>query len=227
MNEQNILGQISESIIKGRADAFFGQAVSLKTGQAGVPELIRLSMQKKMPPPMVAKEAFDKAMSESVKQFEKGEYNVPELMSRSKYTALSRHLLEKQAPSPDALNRGKIILATVEGEHHRHGMDIVACLSRGFGLKTIELGFSVPVDEIVRSVKYHQPEYLGISASTLATIPMVKRLGSKLSKTGFRGSVKMIVGGYVAQSVSAAEINADEGCHNMTKTIRLFKGIAA
>ncbi|MEN8244609.1 MAG: cobalamin-dependent protein [Thermodesulfobacteriota bacterium] len=227
MHEQKIMGQISDSIIKGRAETFFGQPVSRKTGQAGVPELIRLSIQKKMPPPMVAKEAFDKAMDESVKKFEKGEYNVPELISRSKYTALSRGLLAKHTQSSDVLNKGKIILATVEGEHHRHGIDIVACLSRGFGLHTIDLGFSVPVDEIVRSVKYHEPEYLGISASILATIPTIKRLSSNLSKAGCRGDIKMIVGGYVAQAASPGAIGVDEGCHNMTKTIRLFKDITA
>jgi methanogenic corrinoid protein MtbC1 len=179
-----------------------------------------------MSPPLISFDALDKAMDDSLDKFISGEYNVPDLVTRAKYTSEARDMLKEKAGASESLNKGTFILASMEGEYHRHGMDIVSGLLKGIGFNTIELGLGVPVPEIVRCVKDNRPDYLGISGSTFSTIPLIQDLTNQLAQAGCRDNVTLILGGYLALTESPESLGVDHCCHNITETIDLLKNLA-
>jgi methanogenic corrinoid protein MtbC1 len=180
-----------------------------------------------MSAPLISSDALDKAMDDSLDKFISGEYNVPDLVMRAKYTSEARKMLNEQAGPSESINKGKFILASIKGEFHRHGKDVVSSLLRGLGFSMIDLGLDVPVAEIIRSVKEHRPEYLGISGSTFSTIPLIQDLADRLVQADCRDNVTLILGGYLALTESPVSLGVDHCCHNITETIDLLKGFAA
>jgi 5-methyltetrahydrofolate--homocysteine methyltransferase len=226
MNEQHIMGQIHDRIIKGRFETTCWQTESGQKCQPGVSDLIKQSIQKKMSVPLISSDALDRAMDDSFDKFIGGEYNVPDLVMRAKYTSEARDILTEQAGASESLNKGKFILASVEGEYHRHGMDIVSGLLKGIGFNTIELGLGVPVAEIVRCVKDYRPDYLGISGSTFSTIPLIQYLTDLLVQSDCRENITLILGGYLGLTESPESLGVDHCCHNIAETIDLLKNFA-
>jgi len=188
--------------------------------------LIKQSIQKKISVPLISSDALDRAMDDSFDKFLSGEYNVPDLVMRAKYTFEARDMLKEQAGASESLNKGKFILASIEGEYHRHGMDIVSSLLKGIGFNTIELGLGVPVAEIVRCVKDYRPDYLGISGSTFSTIPLIQDLTDQLVQADCRENVTLVLGGYLALTETPESLSVNHCCHNITETIDLLKDFA-
>jgi len=217
------MGQIHDSILDGRFKTTCWQTESGQKCQPGVSELIKQSIQKKMSVPLISSDALDRAMDDSFDNFISGEYNVPDLVMRAKYTAEARDMLKEQVGASEALNKGKFILTSIEGEYHRHGMEIVSSLLRGLGFNTIDLGLGVPVADIVRCVKDHRPEYLGISGSTFSTIPLIQDLTDQLEQADCRENTTLILGGYLASTESPKSLGLDYCCHNISETIDLLK----
>lgn len=141
------------------------------------------------------------------------------------YIRSSRYPKE-QTEASESLNKGKFIPASVEGEYHRHGMDIVSGLLKGIGFNTIELGLGVPVAEIARCIKDYSPDYLGISGSTFSTIPLIQNLTDLLVQADCRENVTLILGGYLALTESRESLGVDHCCPNITETIDLLKNFA-
>jgi len=234
MNDYILLGKISDHIIKGKFDARIHQQDSKVKSQPGISELIRLSIKKNVPPPLISVDALDKAMYKSIKKYEEGQFLLPELISTAKRTTKARGILAKYVGNNFSLSKGKAVLATIYGQDHTNWRDITAAFLKGLGFKTIDLGASVSVKEIVQSVKNDTPDFLGITMPTTSIIPEinamslkpsiseVKRMIDTLSEEGCRKNIKIMIGGYVNEIESAEAIGADYCCNDMFQTIALL-----
>ena len=211
---------------KGQFDALWQQTGYEKGHPAGFKKLIKFSIKKKIPLQTVSIDVLDQNMTHAFKQFRDGKYLMPDLVNRAKNIGDARRMLIDHDHVMRSLRKGKIVLATIDGEYHRQGKDIVTSLLRGVGFKTIDLGLGVPAPDIVRAVKRHRPDYLGISASILATIPKIKTLQKRLEKDGGLEKTTMIIGGYIAKEASSQAIGAEHYCKNIAQTISLLKTLS-
>lgn len=233
MNDQDIIGQISNNIIKGNLEASVQQRDSGLRSQPGVLELIRLSMKKNIPPQLISEEALDKAMGISIKEFMEGESFLPKLIHRAKNTSKARDILTDYTDEVSSISKGKVVLATIYGEDS-YWRDTIMVILKGIGFEIIDLGNSASLDKVVRSVKNEGPDILVIttqSASILpeiragsldSSIPVIKKLTNKLSDEECRKNVTIMIGGYMAGIESADDIGADHCCGNMLEAVDLF-----
>ena len=238
MNDQNLIGQISNCLVKGRFEACVLQRDYGEKKQLGVPELIRLSMKKKVPPPLVAEKALDNAMEESIEKYMDGEFTLPDMISRAKSTAKARNVLSEYASDSKSFPKGKAILATIDGEDYTHWHGFVVNILKGLGYITIDLGSGVSAKDVVRSVKSQDPDILGITPCSTSLIPefnAVSSISSKakiqkvidnLSDEGCRDNVTILIGGNLPVIRSAAEVGADYYCENMLRTVELLRQLA-
>jgi methanogenic corrinoid protein MtbC1 len=234
MNDYILLGKISDHIISGKFDARIHQQDSKVKGQPGISELIRLSVKKNVPPPLISADALDKAMYKAIKKYEEGQFLLPELIATAKRTTKARNILAKYVGDDFSLSKGKAMLATIYGQDHTNWRDTTAAILKGLGFKTIDLGDSVSVKEIVQSVKNDRPHFLGITMPATSIIPEInamylkpstselKRVIDALSEEGCRKKVKIMIGGYLTGIESAEAIGADYCCNNMLQTIVLL-----
>jgi trimethylamine corrinoid protein len=227
MNAHNNTQGWSHHIAKSKFDNFLQHSNWDKGHTADIKKLIQFSLKKKIPLSMVSTGVLDRAMYSCIKKFVRGDYYIPQLVRKAKTIGDARAMLADHDSAVKSMNKGKFLITTIEGECHSQGKNFVTSLLRGIGFKTIDLGLGVPVKDIINAVKWHKPHYLGVSASTLATIPKVKTLKSHLKKVAGLKKTKVIIGGYVAMDESSETIGAEHYCKNITETISLLKSLAS
>ena len=149
--------------------------------------------------PMAIFEAYQEAMVEVGRRFEKGVYFIPELIlsgnMMNEATEIIKPYLNDQIAEDKRKKIGKILIATVEGDIHDIGKNIVATLLDLNGFEVKDLGVDVPIDQIVSEAKEFGADIVGLSGLlTLAFDPM-KELVDKLEAEGLRQNTKVIIGG--------------------------------
>ena len=227
MKEHGFVRQISDHLVKGGFEASFNRSKYGIKNRIGGSELITQSMHKKIPQSLLCVDALDNAMKVSIRKFEDGKYLFPELIFRAKCTGDARDIIWNQMGDSEAKDRGKIALVTGPGEKHVWGKKVVANLLRGMGFKTIDMGNAVPVDEIIRSVKYHKPDYLGFSITTASTIREIEKTIVRLSDNKYFEDVQIIIGGHAVGAGYTESFDVDYNCGNIYQTLDLFKKLYA
>jgi 5-methyltetrahydrofolate--homocysteine methyltransferase len=99
---------------------------------------------------------------------------------------------------------GRILMATVEGDIHDIGKNILIALLENHGFEVIDLGKSVPADRIVEGARKNKVDLVGLSALMTTTMTEMKRVIGKLKKAGIKTFVA--VGGAVVNEEYAREI---------------------
>lgn len=105
------------------------------------------------------------------------------------------------------VSKGKIILATVQGDIHDIGKNIVKVVLENYGFTVIDLGRDVPIDTVVEAAIREDVHLVGLSALMTTTLESMKNTIAALRKSGH--PCKVMVGGAVLTPEYAAEIGAD------------------
>jgi corrinoid protein of di/trimethylamine methyltransferase len=149
------------------------------------------------------------AMDEVGARFESNECFVPELLisARAMKSALEviRPLLLGQAAEP----AGRVVVATVHGDLHDIGKNLVATMLEGGGFQIVDIGTDVSPDKLADAVHAHQPQIVALSALLTTTLPSMKRMIDRLTQEGLRDRVKVMIGGAPVTQEFADEIGAD------------------
>lgn len=155
------------------------------------------------------------------KGFESGKMFLPQLLmaaeAASKAFEVIRAALEKAGTS--AAPKGPIIIATVKGDIHDIGKNIVRALLENYGFKVIDLGKDVEPDMIVEAAIKHNAKLVGLSALMTTTVVYMKETIEKLNAAD--PSIKTFVGGAVLTQEYADEIKASYYTKDAMASVRL------
>ena len=118
-------------------------------------------------------------------------------------------ILEPHLARNGIKSKGKIIVATVKGDLHDIGKNIVSILLRGAGYMVKDLGNDIEPQTIVTAVREEKPEFLGLSALLTSTMLSMGDIIKALTESGLRDKVKVIIGGAPVSEEFAKSIGAD------------------
>lgn len=138
--------------------------------------------------------------------YEKKIYFLPQLMSAAETMKKALAYLEPHLKKTAAAGKGKIIMATVRGDIHDIGKNIVALLLRNYGYDVIDLGKDVPDQTIIDAVKKENPDVIGLSALMTTTMVNMKELIDLARAKGIK--TDFLIGGAVVTEAYAGEIGA-------------------
>ena len=124
-------------------------------------------------------------------------------------------------------SKGKFVIATVAGDLHDIGKNIVSIMIKGAGYEVIDLGADVPTSVIVQAVKENQAPYLGLSALLTTTMRVMQEVIDKLKEEGLRDNVKVLIGGAPTSQAFVDQIGADVHCKDAFEAIDVLKTKAA
>jgi 5-methyltetrahydrofolate--homocysteine methyltransferase len=130
-------------------------------------------------------------------------------------------LVKKHMPTEKSKFRGRVLLATVKGDIHDIGKNIVAMIFESAGFEVIDLGKDVPADRICAAVRKHRPDVLGLSALLTTTMPEMGEILKRLRRDKL--SVKVIIGGPNVSPEYARQIGADGACHNALEGLEFME----
>ena len=157
----------------------------------------------------VVAEGISPAMGEVGRLFEEGEYFVPELLISARATKEVFSILRPLLAEAGAKPAGRILLATVEGDLHDIGKNLVGAMLEGAGFEVVDLGVDILASRFVSAVQEARPQIVGLSALLTTTMPAMKTTLEALDAAGLRSEVKVMVGGAPVTQRYADSVGAD------------------
>ena len=123
---------------------------------------------------------------------------------------------------------GKLIIATVAGDLHDIGKNLVAMMIESAGFEVIDLGVDVPASKIIECYKENPDvKVIALSALLTTTMPSLKDTVAAINAEDFRGKVKVMVGGAPITDAFAKEIGADGYSEDAASAAVLAKALVA
>lgn len=153
--------------------------------------------------------------------FEKNKIFLPQLLMSAESAKAAFEVIKANMPSDSVQTKGeKIILATVHGDIHDIGKNIVRVLLENYGYDCIDLGKDVPAEAVLQAVIDNGVKLVGLSALMTTTVPAMEKTIELLHKNT---DAKVIVGGAVLTDSYAKMINADFYAKDATETVKIAK----
>ena len=146
------------------------------------------------------------ALDEIGKAFDENLIFLPQLLMSAECSSKSFAILKEKMPL-DASNGKDVILATVKGDIHDIGKNIVKLLFESYGFKVYDLGKDVAPQTILEAVKKYDCKVVALSALMTTTLPAMEETVALLR--AYDNSIKIMVGGAVLTEEYAKKINAD------------------
>lgn len=227
MNEQELIEKIAFNVIQGRVmaeDEGYDEGLE---GQPAVTELVQLAIEQNVDAKKVVINALTGSMEAVGKKFDEGEYLIPDMLASAECVGAAMDLLGPRLADAGVESKGKFVLATVAGDLHDIGKNIVSIMLKGAGFEVLDLGNDVPVSRIVAQVKESGASYLGLSALLTTTMREMRTVIKALDEEGIRERVQVLIGGAPTSEAFAREIGADAYCRDAFHAIDLLKQMAA
>ena len=168
------------------------------------------------------------AMDEIGERFARNEIFVPEMMVSAKAMQKGLETLKPFLSEDESGILGTLVIATVAGDLHDIGKNLVAMMLESSGFEVIDLGCDVSADSIIKTVKENQKvSIVCCSAMLTTTMPVMKEITEGLIAAGVREQVKVLVGGAPVTQTFCDEIGADGYGEDSVAAIRLAKAVVA
>lgn len=159
------------------------------------------------------------------KAFEAGEIFLPQMMQAATAAQTGFDIInQKMAREGIAAEpKGPIVMATVEGDIHDIGKNIVETIMENYGYQIIDLGKDVPVERVVSEVEACGAKLVGLSALMTTTLPAMEKTIEALKACD--PEIKVMVGGAVLTESYAKKIGADYYCADAMKSVEAARKV--
>lgn len=157
--------------------------------------------------------------------YEKGEIFLPQLIKSASTAQAAFEILKESIAKKGSENisKGDIILATVKGDIHDIGKNIVKVILENYGYNVIDLGKDVAIEKIVEVAKERNIRLIGLSALMTTTLKNMEDTINEIKK--YDSQVKIMVGGAVLTGEYAKRIGADYYVSDASADVEIAKNI--
>ena len=184
-------------------------------------EIVKNMVDNGATPMDVVEKHLRPAMEEVGRLYDKGKIFLPQLIVASQTAVPSFEFLESKMVGQSGDKA--FVIATVRGDIHDIGKNIVASVVKSSGYKVIDLGKDVPNEKIVEAVERYKPVALGLSAMMTTTVLRIREIVEELKRRNLR--VPVIVGGASLNENLSKELGADFYARSATDVVRFLKEI--
>jgi len=206
----DILQQIQEAIIKRK--------------RAEIQGLVETAIGQGIDPNAIIDNGLIAAMDVVGQQFSDSEIFVPEMLVSALTMKMGLDVVKPLLlKSGNTQSRGTILMATVKGDMHDIGKNIVIMMLEGAGFKVMDLGVDLTVEKLMEQIETVKPDIVGLSALLTTTMPEMRRSIQVLKERGLKGKVKVMVGGAPVSAAFANEIGADGYGADATEAVELAR----
>ena len=205
----DIISRIRENVIQDRVTQDDEGLDEDLAGQPGVSELIDQALAQNISVKDIVTRGLSDGMEIVGQKYQIGEYYVPDMLASAEAVGSAMEKLEPYLAESGISTKGKVIIATVSGDLHDIGKNIVSILLRGAGYTVKDLGNDITPQTIINAVRDEKPQFLGLSALLTSTMLHMSDVIQALKENGLRDTVKVIVGGAPVTEEFAISIGAD------------------
>ena len=167
----------------------------------------------------IINDIFVPTLDEVGLKYDAGEFFLPQLMAAAEAAKAGFDVVREAVPAAEAASGREIIVATVEGDIHDIGKNIVRMLLENYGISVIDLGRDVSPERVVEEALARNVRFVGLSALMTTTVKAMERTVALIHER-VPGCVVM-VGGAVLTPEYAAEIGADYYAKDAAESARI------
>lgn len=204
------MDKVKEAVLKGKKDT--------------ITALTKTAVEEGNAPKDILDQILLPAINEVGDLFDKGKYFLPQLIASAEAMKVSIEYLEpllKEGGSDEEM--ATIVIATVEGDIHDIGKNLVALMLKNYGFRVIDLGKDVSKEKIIETAKAENAKIIGLSALMTTTMQQMRHVIDYAKEQGV--DAKIIIGGAVITQEYADEIGADGYSKDAADAVKLVKRI--
>jgi corrinoid protein of di/trimethylamine methyltransferase len=180
-------------------------------------------------PTTILEEGMAVAMFDLGEMWKRGEVFLPEVVASAEVfkqcNAIVEPVLLAQKGDDEEANK-LVVMATVKGDLHDLGKNMVIAMLRTSGFDVHDLGKNTSADTIVQTINELGPDVVGLSALLTTTVPYQETVIKVLEREGLRDRVKVMVGGAPVTPEWAEKIGADGYANNAPEAVEVAKKLA-
>jgi len=196
-----------ESAIKQYPENLKGiEAAVIEGDDEIVVDLTNKLLAKGETPQKIIDQALVKGMEKVGKDFSAKKIFLPQVMASAEAMKAGFAICKEKIPKDEVRKVGKVLLATVKGDVHDIGKNIVKMMLENHGFEVLDLGKDVPSEIILETAKREKPNAICLSALLTTTMVEMEQVGKELKKEGL--NIPIMVGGAVVTDDYADEIGA-------------------
>jgi len=199
-------GKIKEAVLKGN--------------KKGIVELTKKALEEKEVPQEILNKTLLPAINEVGDLFDSGKYFLPQLIASAEAMKNAIEVLEPFLMSnADGKDMPTVVIATVEGDIHDIGKNLVALMLKNYGFHVIDLGKDVPKEKIIQAAKENHAQIIALSALMTTTMQQMRHVVDYAKEQGV--NAKIMIGGAVITQDYADEIGADGYSKDAAEAVKL------
>jgi 5-methyltetrahydrofolate--homocysteine methyltransferase len=188
----------------------------------GVSALVAKCLEEGLAPEIIIQEGISKGLEIVGRKFEEGEYFLADLIMAGEVVKEAMPALKSHMNPDEASLRGKVILATVAGDIHEIGKNIVGMILSANGFEVIDLGVDVPAQKIIETAKATGARFIGLSALLTTMVGSIRDVAEMSAKAGLRDAMKIVIGGACTSEALCREMGADAYGETAIDALRIF-----
>ena len=169
--------------------------------------------------------ALTDGLDEVGKLYENNEYFLTDLVLAGETMKEAIKILEPHLKSDVKGKTDTVVVATVRGDNHDIGKNILISMLLSSGFNIIDLGMDCPAEKIVKTVKESGSKVLALSALLTMTVEEISVIDKALKDAGLRDKVKMIVGGAPLNMELAKKLGADDFADDAVEGVKHIKNL--
>lgn len=206
MQPEGSLGSVKEAVLKGK--------------QRDIVEITKTAVEDGFEPQQILNEALMPAINEVGDLFDKGKYFLPQLIASAETMKKSIDYLEPMLKKDGVdADMPTVVIATVKGDIHDIGKNLVALMLKNHGFTVVDLGKDVPREEIVEAARKYNARIIALSALMTTTMQEMKQVIDLAKQEGIEA--KVMIGGAVITQDYADEIGADGYSRDAADAVKL------
>lgn len=196
----------------------------LKGNRNGIVKITKEALESGEKPAELLNQVLLPAINQVGEFFDQGKYFLPQLIASAEAMKNSIEVLEPLLQTGGTEEEMPVVvIATVEGDIHDIGKNLVALMLKNHGFHVIDLGKDVPQAKILESAKEHHAEFIALSALMTTTMQRMREIVAAAKEEGI--TAKIIIGGAVITQEYADEIGADGYSKDAADAVKLAKSL--
>lgn len=203
----DIIEDIKNAIISGEKEA--------------IADMVEKALNDGYKPNEITDKALSAAMNVVGKDFGAKKIFLPQVMLSAEAMREAFLKIKERIPADSMSDKGKIVIATVKGDIHDLGKNIVAALLENNGYRVIDLGKDVDKEDIIKAAKENNADMIGLCSLMTTTITQIDEVIEELKNSDFK--TKVMIGGAVVTSEYADKVGADAYASDGVEAVELAK----
>ena len=197
------------------------KAAVIRGEKERMPSLIARAVEENLDPNEITEKALTAAMNDIGVDFGAGRVFLPQVLLSAEAMREAFTKLKELLPAAETKKLGTVVIATVKGDVHDLGKNIVAALLSNSGFELIDLGKDVPARTIVEAAKLNRADIVGLCALMTTTMTEIETVVEALKADGV--TAKVMAGGAAVTPEYAKEAGADLYAPDGVAAVRLAK----